>query len=246
MLGMYNAATAGRALASINGAMLLGESFMPTFVAEPVYIASPTDRSRKRWTRDELKALERSGLLADQHLELIAGELLNKMGKNRPHVNATSKLRLWMERVFGAEFVACEAPIEVDPGDQPLSEPEPDLIALKQSSDPFSLTTPPASDLALVVEVSDTSLTIDLTIKAPLYARAGVLDYWVVDVNGKRLIVHRQPEEGRYKSVAAYSVDEQVAPLAAPRESSESGVWPLTVSAFSLSWSGRSTCRPMR
>jgi Uma2 family endonuclease len=192
------------------------KSFMPTALAEPSYASSPTDHSRKRWTRDEVNALERSGLLVGQHLELIAGELLNKMGKNRPHVNATTRLRLWMERVFGAEFVACEAPIEVDPGDQPLSEPEPDLIALKQSSDPFTLTTPPPSEVALVVEVSDSSLTLDLTIKAQLYARAFVSDYWVLDVNNRRLIVHRQPEAGRYKSVAAYSDQEQVAPLAAP------------------------------
>jgi Uma2 family endonuclease len=124
-----------------------------------------------------------------------------------------------MERVFGAEFVACEAPIEVDPGDQLLSEPEPDLIALKQSSDPFTLTTPPPSEVALVVEVSDSFLTLHLTIKAQLYARAGVSDYWVLDVNNRRLIVHRQPETGRYKSVESYSDQEQVAPLAAPDSS---------------------------
>jgi Uma2 family endonuclease len=118
-----------------------------------------------------------------------------------------------MERVFGAEFVACEAPIEVDPGDRTLSEPELDLIALKRSSDPFRLTTPPSSELALVVEVSDSSLTLDLTIKAQLYARAGVSDYWVLDVDARRLIVHRQPQAGRYDSVAAYSDQEQVSPL---------------------------------
>jgi hypothetical protein len=106
-------------------------------------------------------------------LELIAGELLNKKGKNRPHVNAATRLRLWMERVFGAEFVACKAPIEVGPADQPLSDPEPDLIALKRSSDQFTSTTPLLSDLALVVEIPDSSLTLDLTIKAQLYARAG-------------------------------------------------------------------------
>jgi Uma2 family endonuclease len=188
---------------------------VPTVVAEPVYIPSVTDQSRKRWTRSEANALENSGLLAGQHLELIGGELLNKMGKNRPHVNATTRLRLWMERVFGAEFVACEAPVEVAPGDQSLSEPEPDLIALKRSADPFSLRTPISSDLALVVEVSDSSLNVDLTIKSRLYARAGVVDYWVLDLNGRRLIVHRDPEAGVFKSVTAYSDEEEVAPLLA-------------------------------
>jgi len=186
---------------------------MPTVVAEPVYTSSVTDQTRKRWTRTEVNALENSGLLAGQHLELIGGELLDKMGKNRPHVNATTRLRLWMEQVFGAEFVACEAPVEVAPGDQSLSEPEPDLIALKRSADPFSLTTPVASDIALVVEVSDSSLNVDLTIKSRLYARAGVVDYWVLDLNGRRLIVHRDPEGGVFKSVTAYSDQEAVAPL---------------------------------
>ncbi len=189
---------------------------MPTAVEEPIYSLSPTDYVRKRWTRAEVQALENAGVLAGQHVELIAGELLDKMGKNRAHVNATTRLRLWMERVFGAEFVGCEAPIEVAPHDQSLSEPEPDLIALNRSSDPFTLQTPPPSSVALVVEVADSSLALDLTIKAQLYARAAVADYWVLDINGRRLIVHREPEAGHYRSVIAYSDQEEVAPLAAP------------------------------
>ena len=189
---------------------------MPIAIAEPVYTTSPTDQSRKRWTRSEVSALENAGLLAGQHLELIGGELLNKMGKNRLHVNATIRLMLWMQRVFGAEYVACEAPVEVAPDDQPVSEPEPDLVALKQFADPFTLTTPLPSDLALLVEISDSSLTLDLTIKAQLYARAGIADYWVVDVKGRRVIVHREPEAGRYQSVIAYNDQEEVAPLASP------------------------------
>jgi len=52
--------------------------------------------------------------------------------------------------------------------------------------------------------------------KAQLYARAGVADYWVLDVNGRRLIVHREPEASRYHSVTAYNDRERVAPLARP------------------------------
>jgi Uma2 family endonuclease len=67
----------------------------------------------------------------------------------------------------------------------------------------------------LPVEVSDTTLRYDLRIKAKLYARAGILEYWVADLNRRRLIVHRQPEQGQYLSVVAYDVDESVTPLAA-------------------------------
>ncbi len=70
-------------------------------------------------------------------------------------------------------------------------------------------------DIVLAVEVSDTTLSIDTTRKAGLYARAGIRDYWVLDVNGRRIIVHREPSGGIYQSIRAFGEDEPVTPLAA-------------------------------
>jgi Uma2 family endonuclease len=70
--------------------------------------------------------------------------------------------------------------------------------------------------LRLVVEVADSTLGFDLRTKAALYARAGIAEYWVLDIAGRRMIVHRNPQAGTYVSVAAYNEDESVAPLAAP------------------------------
>ena len=67
-----------------------------------------------------------------------------------------------------------------------------------------------------MVEVADTSLTFDLTVKAALYARAGIVEYWVLDVSGRRLVVHRDPRDGRYRSIVAFSEQESAAPLASP------------------------------
>ena len=75
---------------------------------------------------------------------------------------------------------------------------------------------PQPDDLRLVVEISDTTLGFDLKTKADLYARAGIVEYWVFDVSGRRLIVHRDPQAGRYRSVEVYAADEAVVPLAAP------------------------------
>ncbi len=75
---------------------------------------------------------------------------------------------------------------------------------------------PQPSDVRLVVEISDSTLGFDLKVKAPLYARAGIPEYWVVDIAGKRVIVHRDPSGGAYTSVEAYSEQESVQPLAAP------------------------------
>ena len=62
----------------------------------------------------------------------------------------------------------------------------------------------------------DTSLSFDLNTKAALYARAGIAEYWVLDIPGRRLIVHRFPAAGRYSGVNAYAETESAAPLAAP------------------------------
>jgi Uma2 family endonuclease len=156
-------------------------------------------------------------LLDLRWLELIEGELINKMGNHRPHVNSQTLLMAWLVRVFGAGCVQQEAPVDVRPEDNHTNEPEPDLIVLKRDLSNFPSANPCSSDLDLVVEVSDTTLYFDLHTKAALYGRAGIPDYWVLDVAGRRLIVHRQPQNGKYSSVVAFSEEESVAPLAKPQ-----------------------------
>ena len=189
---------------------------MPTFVTERPYRPVPTDPPRKRWTRSECVALEASGLWDQQRLELVDGELISKMGKKRPHVNALVAVQAWLVRTFGEQFVNPEAPIDVAPEDNPTNEPEPDLVVLVKRSREFQDANPRPVDLRLVVEVSGSTLGFDLTTKAELYARAGIIEYWVVDVAARRLIVHRDPREGLYRSVTADREEETVSPLAWP------------------------------
>jgi Uma2 family endonuclease len=189
---------------------------MPIALTEIPAPVAPPDPPRKRWTRAECATLEASGLLDQESLELVEGELISKMGKKRPHVNSFTLLLEWFVQVFGFRLVNVEAPIDVSPEDNPTNEPVPDLIVLWQDQSHFT-SNPQAQDLRLVVEIADTSLHFDLTVKAALYARAGIVEYWVLDVTGRRLLVHRNPRSGRYADVAAYSEHESVSPLAAPR-----------------------------
>lgn len=69
-----------------------------------------------------------------------------------------------------------------------------------------------------MVEIADSSLNFDLTTKATLYARAGILEYWALDVPGRRLFVHREPKSGSYAFIVVYSETEYVAPLAVPEK----------------------------
>jgi Uma2 family endonuclease len=91
-------------------------------------------------------------------------------------------------------------------------------VVLARPSREFLDANPRPADLRLVVEISGSTLGFDLTTKAELYARAGIVEYWVVDVAARRLIVHRDPRQGLYRSVTAYSEEETVTPLASPQE----------------------------
>jgi Uma2 family endonuclease len=188
---------------------------MPITLTEKPPRPAPQAPPRKRWTRAECAAIEASGLLDYDHLELVEGELISKMSKKRPHVNSMTLLAAWLAQVFGVLFVNQEAPIDVAPEDNPTNEPVPDAIVLKRESSHFPSANPRPEDLCLVVEVADSSLTFDLTTKAALYARAGIAEYWILDVTGRRLLVHRDPKSGGYASIVAYSEHESVAPLSA-------------------------------
>ncbi len=159
--------------------------------------------------------LENSGLWDQQHLELVEGEVINKMGKRMPHGNCLMDILMRLLRIFGEQYVISETTINVAPEDNPTSEPEPDLVVLNSPRREIQ-TNPRPADLRLVVEVSDSTLQFDLTVKAGLYARAGIPDYWVFDIAGRRLVVHRDPSDGAFRSIQAYSEQESVSPLAAP------------------------------
>jgi Uma2 family endonuclease len=189
---------------------------MPTVVTERPYRTVNAAPLRKRWTRAECEQLEKWAGWDSQHLELIEGELIAKVPKNRPHANALIILLAWAFKTFGEQFVNPEVPIDVSPEDSPTSRPEPDLIVLSTPSNQITDRCPRANELHLVIEVSDSTIGFDLTTKAALYARAQIVEYWVVDIAAKRLVVHRKPENGLYKIVELYSNTETVAALAAP------------------------------
>ena len=94
-----------------------------TFVAPP----------HKFWTREACAVLERSGVLDLERYELIEGELILKMGKNLPHMRALSVLTGWLYSVFGMLFVMPQPSLDMNPEDNPKSEPQPDVLVLNRS-----------------------------------------------------------------------------------------------------------------
>lgn len=174
---------------------------------------------RKRWTRAECESLEATGIWNRDRFELIEGELITKMSKNRPHTLVFVALFRWLSGTFGMEFLNPEAPIDIAPEDNPTSEPEPDIAVLTKPGTEYPNSTPPASAVRLVLEISDSTLAFDLGPKARLYARAAIPEFWVVDIRARRIIVHRAPSAGVYSTVTVFAEGESISPLALPTAS---------------------------
>jgi Uma2 family endonuclease len=190
---------------------------MPTALLEPI-AAPPLDSiPHKKWTRAEISELTSMGWFAGERYELIDGELINKMGKGEPHALAGMFMLAWLVPIFGFDRVRKEEPIDVAVEDNKYNEPEPDFVVLREPVQKLRMRRPQPQDVIFVIEVADSSLGVDRSKKADLYARAGIPDYWVLDVNQRQVVVHREPVGGQYTSVIAYSQDESVSPLASPQ-----------------------------
>lgn len=178
--------------------------------------AAITQPPRKRFTRSEVDEMLQAGLFAGQRFELIDGDLLDKMGQNPPHATAIELCMAVLMQVYGIRLVRVQLPIEAGGADRERSVPEPDVAVLKQRKPDFARRFPNGDELALVVEISDSTFRYDSLTKRDLYARAGVSEYWVLDLNGRRLLVHRQvdAQKGEYASIKAYTESEVVSDVA--------------------------------
>jgi Uma2 family endonuclease len=163
-----------------------------------------------RLTRKHVYTLLDAGLLGDARYDLIDGELIQKMPQKPPHVRSLRATTHLLEDIFGREQVGSQGPVVIDE----TNEPEPDVYVLKESLLSYA-TTPTTEDVVLVVEISDSTISMDRNAKMRIYGAAGIQEYWVVDVNKRRVIVHRDPEEDGYGSIETFT-DGEISPLGSP------------------------------
>ncbi len=167
---------------------------------------------RKRWTRDECRQMADLGLLKNNRYELIEGEVVDKMGQGRLHVFVVTRLVTYLIAIFGGDHVQSQAPISLNETNQP----EPDAAVLTGTVGDYLERDPEPGDVRLVVEVSDTTLRTDRTVKALLYARAGIAELWIVNVADRRVEVFRQPGPNGYADTENVPDTGVLFPLAAP------------------------------
>jgi len=182
-------------------------------------MSSARTRTR-RWKRIEYdKLIDRGCFEPGERLELLGGQLIVREPQGGAHALGIELVAEVLREAFGATArVRVQLPIALDEE----SEPEPDVSVV---SGPLADADPALpSGALLIVEVSDSSLTLDRTEKASLYARAGIADYWILNLAERVLEVHREPMPGstalygwRYRLVHRLAAGDVVSPLAAPR-----------------------------
>ncbi|HEY2155381.1 MAG TPA: Uma2 family endonuclease [Isosphaeraceae bacterium] len=132
----------------------------------------------------------RLGILTENDpIELIEGWLVTKMSKNRPHSIATTLvLRVLSQLVPAGWYVAVQDPVAT--GD---SEPEPDAMIVRGDVFDYPDRQPGAGNVGLLVEVAESTLAYDRSVKRRIYARAGVSTYWIVNLVDRQVEVHTEP-----------------------------------------------------
>jgi Uma2 family endonuclease len=154
--------------------------------------------SRRLFTTGEFRNMIEIGVLSeDDRVELVDGEIVEMSAIGHRHATCVRKLNRLFRKIGDRALVDVQNPLGISEEDDFY----PDVVLLKPREDEYSGAIPKATDALLVVEVADTTLEFDRTIKLPRYAAAGVSELWIVDIQAARIWVHRKPLEGDYGEV---------------------------------------------
>lgn len=151
-----------------------------------------------RWSIDRYHKAVDAGIFDGQPLELLNGELIEMSPEGIPHAGLSSDAADYLRERLGNQAKVREAKPITLPND---SEPEPDIAIVKPLSDLYKTKRHPyPSDIFWVIEYSNTSLEKDLQVKHQIYAKANIIEYWIVNLKTRELIVFRNPEGNNYQS----------------------------------------------
>lgn len=159
--------------------------------------------ARHRLSVAEYYRMAEAGIFPpDARVELIEGEVIDMAPQKSRHASVVSFLLNHLVRCAGdAGWVVCQVPLHLSEN----SEPEPDLMLLRPRADRYADAHPRAEDVLLLIEVADSSARYDREVKLPLYARHGVAQVWLVDLEAGRgrMRFHSRLEGGEYSDISS-------------------------------------------
>jgi len=135
-------------------------------------------------------------LQPDDRVELIEGEIIRMSPIGSPHASSVAKLIHVFSKMESLDLMLwVQNPVRLDD----FSEPVPDVALLKPRGDFYAEHHPTPEDVRLIIEVADTTLLTDRDVKVPLYARFGISEVWIVNLQQKLIEVYDEAVDGRYR-----------------------------------------------
>jgi Uma2 family endonuclease len=155
--------------------------------------------ARRHLSVSEYHRMGEVGILSeDDRVELIEGELIALAPIGSGHSGTVIGLNHLLVQAVGQRgLVSVQNPVRLDD----RTEPEPDFAVLKPRADHYRMATPRSEDVLLLIEVADSSLAYDRLVKRPLYARHGIVEFWIVDLSAEEVEVCRTPAGDDYTSI---------------------------------------------
>ncbi len=185
---------------------------MSITVSPPLALAEQINT--QHWTAEKFYQAAAAGAFSDPgRLEIIHGRIIEKMPTGPLHTTVSYDIAERLRLAAGAEFLVREERAIHLTFD---GEPIPDIALVRGKSPDYRKNHPAPENVALLVEVSVSSIEYNLGEKALLYAKADIKDYWVVIPEAQEIVVHRQPSPEGYGEVMRLTGDDALSPLAAP------------------------------
>lgn len=165
---------------------------------------------RRLITVAEYHKMAEVGILsAEDHVELLNGEIIQMSPIKSKHAGHVNRIDAFLKQQLGNQaIVAVQNPVQLSD----FSEPEPDIAILKYQPDFYTTKHPQVEDVIVLIEVSLSTEDLDRQVKLPLYAAAGIAEYWIVNLNKNHLEVYREPniKQKTYLDKKIYTKKDQV------------------------------------
>ncbi|MGY4707809.1 Uma2 family endonuclease [Candidatus Bipolaricaulota sp. J31] len=168
-----------------------------------------------KFTVDDYHRMREAGILSeDDRVELIEGEIVAMSPIGRRHASTVNRLlNVFIPlQIRRKALISVQNPVRL--GEH--SEPQPDVVLLVPREDFYAAAHPGPEDVLLLVEVVETSAEYDRDVKIPLYARFGIREVWLVDLEKGHMKVYRAPSPNGYKEKTTYTRGQSLAPKAFP------------------------------
>lgn len=179
-------------------------------------------RDTRLFNVEQYERMAETGILhEDDHVELIEGEIIEIASMGQRHA---SRIDFLVNRVFSKLtdkfIVRVQNPVQINE----LSILEPDIVLLKLIDDYYGSRHPQPEDVLLLIEVSDSSLDYDRRVKLPLYAKAGIQEFWLINLIDNRTETYAAPRDGKYTFVKFVKPNETLSSVTMPDVQIDSSV----------------------